>query len=103
MKVNIGHGRTIPLAGNHRCDITIHEGKVFDKVYYDIWHNDSTMAKYHNSARFFRWGLLFGRNKEVTYNLVRNKWFKVMNDINDKIKLLGIDDEISIRKGNSKC
>lgn len=97
MKVSIGQGYTIPLADNHRCDITLYEGKVFNELNYDIWHNDYFIARYHNSTKFFRWELLFGKGKSISSKLTNRKLLKVIHELNDKIKLLGIDDEISIK------
>lgn len=98
MKVNVntGYEYTMPLADNHRCDITLHEGKLFNEINYDIWHNDSALARYHNSVKFFRWELLFG--KDISHKLTNNKFLKFIDDLNHKIKLLDIDDEVSIKK-----
>lgn len=97
MKGSIGQGYTIPLAGNHRCDITLHVGRVFNELVYDIWHNDYFIARYHNTTKFFRWELLLGKDRKITRRLTNNKLMKVIDELNNKIKQLGIDDEVKLK------
>lgn len=96
MKCSKGHGFTIPLADDHRCDITLHEGKIFNELNYDVWKNGNGVAKYHNSKKFFRWELLFGRDKPISVELTNRKFLKTINELNGKIDELEIDDEITV-------